>query len=68
MKMTTANQIEINGIAISYDKSGVGHCWVAADGYTCPPSIVEDIAGEIIDGGQDECEDFVASNGCHYRW
>ena len=64
----TTEQIKINGISIQYDKSGVGHCWVAADENDCPPSIQEEIAAEIIDGKVSECEDYVASNGCHYRW
>ena len=64
----TTNQIEVCGSEIQYDKSGVGHCWVAADEINCPASIQEEIAGEMIDGGMDECGDYVASNGCHYRW
>lgn len=24
--------------------------------------------GEIIDGGQSSCADYIASNGLHYRW
>lgn len=66
---TTNEQIEINGITIQYDRSGgQGHCWVAATADNCPPSIEEEIAAEIIDGGNDDCDDYVASNGCHYRW
>ena len=73
MTMTTnefdsAQKIEIDGCEIQYDKSGVGHCWVAADGDNCPASVVEEIAAEIIDGGKTECDDYVASNGQHYRW
>ena len=30
--------------------------------------IAEEIAAEIIDGGQEACEDYLASNGQHYRW
>lgn len=66
--MTTDTQITVCGCEIEYDKSGVGHCWVEADAIDCPPSIQEEIAGEIIDGKMDECFDFVASNGIHYRW
>lgn len=62
------NQIEINGIAIQHDKSGVGHCFVAADEVNCPATIQEEIAAEIIDGKKVTCDDFVASNGLHYRW
>lgn len=63
----TTEQLMICGSKIQLDKSGVGHCWVAADG-DCPASIQEEIAGEIIDGGNDDCDDYVASNGVHYRW
>lgn len=66
--MTTDTQITVCGCEIEYDKSGVGHCWVAADEIDCPPSIQEEIAGEIIDGKKDECSNFTASNGVHYRW
>lgn len=67
--MKTATQVKINGIKISYDKSGgQGHCWVKADEVDCPPSIQDEIAAEIIDSKKKSCEDYVASNGCHYRW
>ena len=66
--MTTDTQITVCGCEIEYDKSGVGHCWVEADAIDCPPSIQEEIAGEIIDGKKDECSNFTASNGVHYRW
>ena len=66
--MTTTNQIEVCDKVIQIDRSNVGHNWVAADGCDCPPSIQEEIAAEIIDGGKNECDDFVASNGLHYRW
>lgn len=68
IEMTTETQITVCGCEIEYDKSGVGHCWVAADAIDCPADIQEEIAGEIIDGKNDECADFVASNGVHYRW
>lgn len=60
--------VEVCGHEIQYDRSGVGHCWVDASEIDCLPSIQEEIAGEIIDGGQESCDDFVASNGVHYRW
>ena len=63
-----AKQIVVCGNPIQYDKSGVGHCWVAADSIDCPEEIQEEIAGEIIDGGVDSCDEFVGSNGVHYRW
>jgi hypothetical protein len=61
-------QVEVCSTPIQYDKSGVGHCWVAATEADCPASIQEEIAGEIIDGKMDNCDDYVASNGIHYRW
>jgi hypothetical protein len=64
----TTETVEVCGCLIEYDKSGVGHCWVATDAIDCPADIQEEIAGEIVDGGKDECSDFVASNGVHYRW
>lgn len=64
----TSEQITINGIEISYDKSGVGHCWIPATEDNCPGDIHEEIAGEIIDGERESCDDFVGSNGQHYRW
>lgn len=56
------------GCRVQVDKSGVGHCWVDVTEYTLPANIREEIEGEIIDGGREECDDFVAGNGCHYRW
>jgi len=56
------------GCRVQIDRSGVGHCWVDADEYSLTPTVVQEIEGEIIDGGRDECDDFVASNGLHYRW
>lgn len=60
--------MNIDGTTIQYDRSGVGHCWVEADEIDCPPSVQDEIAAEIIDGEQESCDDYVASNGCHYRW
>ncbi len=62
------SQVEVCGNAIEYDKSGVGHCWVAAQLIDCPASIQEEIACEIIDGGVDTCDSYRASNGVFYRW
>lgn len=61
-------QIEIDGCKVGYDNSGVGHNWQPATEDNCPANIQEEIAGEIIDGGQRECDDFVGGNGEHYRW
>jgi len=58
----------VNGTEIYIDRSGVGHCWKRADEIDCPASIAEEIAAEMIDGGVEECDDYIASNGMHYRW
>lgn len=50
------------------ESSGQGHAWQTADEGNCPTDIQAEIAAEIIDGGQGECMDYVASNGLHYRW
>ena len=65
--MNKANQITVCGRTIQHDRSGgQGHSW--ADAADAPQNIIEEIAAEIIDGGRDECDDFLASNGQHYRW
>jgi hypothetical protein len=64
----TIKQVEVCGNEIEIDFSGVGHCWKAAKEIDCPPSIQEEIAGEIIDRLKDDCSEFVGSNGVHYRW
>lgn len=53
---------------IQHDNSGVGHNWRNIDADDIPADIREEIAAEIIDGKQDECSDYVATNGLHYRW
>lgn len=56
------------GNQVQYDHSGgQGHCWRNKD-LTEFPNIREEIEAEILDGGVESCEDYVASNGCHYRW
>lgn len=66
------NQMSTNEIISKYgiqiDNSGQGHNWKDANEDNCPASIAEEIAAEIIDGGKDSVDDYVASNGCHYRW
>lgn len=62
------NATTINGKTIQHDNSGVGHNWRDIDRADIPASIVEEIEGEMIDGKQESCEDFVGSNGLHYRW
>lgn len=56
------------GCQVQVDRSGVGHCWVDVNVEGIPANIRMEIECEIIDGGKDECEDFIASNGLHYRW
>lgn len=57
------------GCQIQIDRSGgQGHCWWDIDAEDIPASIREEIEGEIIDGGKDECEGFRGSNGQWYRW
>jgi hypothetical protein len=58
----------ICGTQIQHDASGVGHNWRNIDAADIPADICEEIAAEILDGGNEECDDFVASNGMHYRW
>jgi len=56
------------GVQVQCDASGQGHCWRNVDAGDLPASVREEIEAEIIDGGKEECEDYTASNGCHYRW
>jgi hypothetical protein len=56
------------GVRVQVDRSGVGHCWVNVAASDIPYSIREEIEGEMIDGDKETCDDFVASNGLHYRW
>ena len=66
--MDTASDTLVCGVQVRIDRSGHGHCWQEIDRDNIPSAIVEEIEGEIIDGGKVECADFVASNGVHYRW
>lgn len=66
--MKTKNESLICGTQIQHDNSGVGHNWRNIDASEIPADVREEIAGEIIDGEQEECEDFVGGNGLHYRW
>lgn len=55
------------GRLVRVDRSGGhGHCWRVA--YDLWADVREEIAAEIIDGGKEECADYVASDGEHYRW
>lgn len=53
---------------IQVDRSGQGHAWRDIDVEDIPAQVRLEIEGEIIDGQKEECADFVASNGLHYRW
>lgn len=66
MKMATESTI--CGKTIQHDNSGAGHNWRTVDANDIPVSIAEEIAAEIIDGGKKTCDDYVATNGLHYRW
>ena len=71
--MTTQTAIDVNeglvcGSQVQVDRSGVGHCWVDVSATDIPANIREEIEGEMIDGDKEECDDFTASNGLHYRW
>lgn len=66
--MTTNHETTVCGRRIQHDNSGVGHNWRNIDAQDIPAGIREEIEGEIVDGGQDECSDFLGSNGLHYRW
>lgn len=55
-------------IQFQYDNSGVGHNWKNIDLNSLPANIIIEIEGEIINEGKDNCDDFVGSNGLHYRW
>ena len=65
---TREHDTTVCGKTIQIDRSGVGHNWRALDRDEIPANIIEEIEAEIIDGTQDSCVDFVASNGMHYRW
>jgi len=56
------------GNQVQHDASGVGHAWRDIDASDIPANIVEEIEGEMIDGGLESCSEFVGSNGLHYRW
>lgn len=55
------------GYIVQQDISGVGHCWRAQEWNDLPPTVRQEIEGEIIDGGREEGE-ITASNGLKYRW
>lgn len=63
-----AEEALVCGCRVQVDRSGVGHCWVDVDAEDLPGGVLAEIEGEIIDGGNGDCDDYVASNGMHYRW
>lgn len=68
MTTTDGTMGQICGKEIEHDNSGVGHNWRRIDAVNIPADILEEIAAEIIDGKQDECDNYIATNGLHYRW
>ncbi len=56
------------GKRVQIDRSGVGHAWRNQDADDIWADVREEIAAEILDGGNEECDDYVATNGMHYRW
>ena len=66
--MKTEIETTICDATISHDRSGVGQCWRIIDASDLPANIAEEIAAEILDGERESCDDYVASNGQHYRW
>jgi hypothetical protein len=66
--MTTTNESLVCGNQVQIDRSGVGHNWRNIDASDIPANVRIEIECEMLDGGKDECDDYVASNGVHYRW
>ncbi len=64
----TTNETLVCGNQVQMDKSGVGHCWVDVDACDLPASIVEELEGEMIDGGMEDGGEMTGSNGIKYRW
>ena len=62
------DQSVICGIQIQHDSSGIGHAWEIINSAEIPANIQDEIAAEILDGGNEKRRFFVASNGLHYRW
>lgn len=60
--------MKIEHKTVQVDLSGQGHAWTDATNDTCPANLQAEIAEQIIDGHRETCEDYIASNGLHYRW
>jgi len=67
-EFSTEESTTVCGCQVQIDRSGVGHDFRDIAREDIPANIVEEIEGEILDGGKESCDDFVASNGLHYRW
>lgn len=66
---TCGEQTLVCGLQIQIDHSGgQGHCWRNIDAGDIGASDLQEIEGEIIDGNNEDCDDFVTSSGTHYRW
>ena len=63
-----ATENKICGKTIQHDNSGVGHNWRTIDASDLPANIATEIECEILDGGNESCDVYVASNGLSYRW
>jgi len=65
MKTTWLERMDRIGVQV--DRSGVGHCWQRVWADDLPADVAEEIAAEIA-GGLETCDNYVATNGMHYRW
>lgn len=67
MSQTIENGLVV-GHQIQIDLSGgQGHCWKNISAEEMGADQAEQIAGEILDGGMEACEDIVIC-GQHFRW
>lgn len=66
--MVNTNETLVCGNQVQEDRSGVGHCWVNVSAVDIPANIVEELEGEMIDGGKDDSGEMTGSNGIKYRW
>lgn len=62
----TADQLTAILDTVQHDTSGVGHVWRTV-GRDVPPSTLEEIAAEIVDG-RESCDGYTATSGERYRW
>ncbi len=60
---------KLGDIIVQRDSSGVGHCWRNEDEDSMPVDIVEEIVCEACEIGYvEDWQEYIASNGCKYRW